>query len=165
MIWRLFVCSQITFIGGRAFKKHSPLVTYTILLRIYETILSVIHFCGLHSLTASNLWNFTHSEHSHTRAHARTLSEKFRVKSDFCPGILNLFLCILLHSELAGQDWQMLCWRDSCQHSIWQLGQVLLTFMTSPCHEGCAPVPPGSVTYLCVTCAPWRPFERTLGTV
>lgn len=29
------------------------------------------------------------------------------------------------------QEWQMLCWRESCQHSIQHLGQVPLTSMTS----------------------------------
>lgn len=73
--------------------------------------------------------------------------------------MFHLFLCILLHSELASQGWQMPWWWDSCQHSIQQLGQVLLTSMTSPCHEGWATVPPGSATYICVTSAPWRPLR------
>lgn len=35
--------------------------------------------------------------------------------------------------------------------------------MTSRGREGCGPVPPGSVTYLRVTCAPRRPLRRPKG--
>lgn len=69
-------------------------------------------------------------------ANAHMLPAKLRLMCAFCPQIVHRFLCFLLHREFASQDWQMLCWRDSCQHSTQQLGQVLLTSMTSPCHEG-----------------------------
>lgn len=123
-VWKTFrseksvkAFTQMTFIEGRCSNAQSKVDLHTSL-------------CEDH-LLISDLWIFART-HSLTHSLTRMFSEKFRVKLRLLSWNFYTFFPVHFIAYWIGQDWQMLCWRDSCQHSIQQLGQVLLTSVTSP---------------------------------
>lgn len=124
--------------------------------------------CTPHSVRTT--YSFLTFEFSHAHTHWLTHSLGCYLRNsglnwDFCPEIFTLFFPVHFIAYWIGQDWQMLCWRDSCQHSIQQLGQVLLTSVTSPLLWRLCLCPHRLCDFpMCHLCS-LEAFEGTLGTL
>lgn len=144
---RVKAFTQMTFIEGRCLNAQSKVDLHAITLWGPLT-----HFWPL---------NF------HARTHARAGGCCLRnsgLNWDFCPEIFTPFSVYFIAYWIS-QDWQMLCWRDSCQHSIQQLGQVLLTSVTSPLLWRLCLCPPRLCDLpMCHLCS-LEAFEGTSGTL
>lgn len=93
------------------------------------------------------------------------LSEKLKLTWDIYPLQFIYFPPIYFIPYWVSQERQMLCWRESCQHSIQHLGQVPLTSMTSlPLWRLCLCPRRRCDLPMCHLCSP-EAFEGTLATL